>query len=863
MGLTITILGLVGICSFCRGCFYSSQNNLKSTKISSLLLLDIDMLASNNFTEKQTEILKLETDKHVVLAPPGSGKTQLLSQRVVDALSRGIDPQTMLCITFTNRAAKNMNDRIGELGSKAPFIGTLHKFGYRFLLANQVIPASTALLDEEDAHQLLTEAIAAAKDELSQKFAEVKLFDAANYIRDFNQALHNLRPAIDPSKRIEILEKVAIKYNAIKRGCSAIDFDDVLYLTLHSLRFGKPTKLCYFQWIQVDEVQDLSSLQWDILSRLVKNDSHVVYFGDYDQSIYSFMGASHESLSQCTQDVAEHYLEDNFRSPQYLIDFFNAYAMANMPTRKVAELKFNSKNTNLGGKVRIHNASGIFSDEADDIASKIIPRLVSELKNIAILTRTNIDADTISEALKNNQIEHKKVSGFDLFRRKPIKDAMSFLTALANSQDRMAWTRLLTCFAGIGTLKASREMVNQVFSAGMTPADWLVNENMQDTVDVFSQTFCSERCIIFDTETTGLSLLDDIIQIAAAEVINGLPTGKTFEAYILTNKDISDSSKIHHITQAVLDEKGMTPEEAYAKFLEFVDGAPLAGHNVVSFDLPMLEANLSRANVMWKQPKKVFDTLILAKLLHTQMKSYKLAHLIDILDLEGENTHNAIDDVLATVSLAVHLASEVKNQSSTRIEIKRQYGKFIQRFVLQLSPLWRKYLDSIDVSSNLGDAISDFFTYSQATIQYEIKDDETEHIDTLVTYLRYNTTSRPLSHHFKHLLRDLSTYSEADLITEDVKVVVSTIHKAKGLEFDGVVVTSCVKDVFPHYYSKSVEAVREDARLLYVGLTRAKKEIVITTHDTTVNRGGSFPRYPSPFLQFLPRVPKVDQFAFD
>jgi DNA helicase-2/ATP-dependent DNA helicase PcrA len=821
------------------------------------------MLASNNFTEKQTEILKLEIDKHVVLAPPGSGKTQLLSQRVVDALSKGIDPETMLCITFTNRAAKNMNDRVGELGSKAPFIGTLHKFGYRFLLANQVIPASTALLDEEDAHQLLTEAVAAAKDDLNQRFAEVKLFDAANYIRDFNQALLNLRPTIEPSKRIEILEKIAIKYNSIKQGCSAIDFDDVLYLTLHSLRFGKPTKLCGFQWIQVDEVQDLSSMQWDILSRLVNDDSHVVYFGDYDQSIYSFMGASHESLSQCTQDVTEHYLEDNFRSPQYLIDFFNAYALANMPTRKVSELKFNSNNTNTGGKVRIHNASGVFIDEAYDISSKIIPRLIPDLKNIAILTRTNSDADIISQALKSKQIEHKKVSGFDLFRRKQIKDAMSFLNALANSQDRMAWTRLLSCFAGIGTLKASREMVNQIFSAGMTPSDWLVNENMQDTVDIFAQSFSSERCVIFDTETTGLSLQDDIIQIAAAEVVNGSPTGRTFEAYISTNKDVSDSSKIHHITQAVLDEKGIPPEEAYAKFLEFVDGAPLAGHNVISFDLPMLEANLSRINVKWTRPKKVFDTLTLAKLLHTQMKSYKLAHLIDTLKLEGQNTHNAIDDVFATVSLAVQLASEVQLHSSTRLDIKRQYSKFIQRFVLQLSPLWRKYQNAMDVSSNLGDVISDFFVYSQATIQYEIKNDEPEHIDTLVTYLREKTKSSPLSHHFKNLLRDLSTYSEADLITEDVKVVVSTIHKAKGLEFEGVVVTSCVENIFPHYYSKSSDAIDEDARLLYVGLTRAKKEIVITTHDTVENRGRSFPRYPSPFLQFLPRVPKVDQFAFD
>ena len=108
-----------------------------------------------------------------------------------------------------------------------------------------------------------------------------------------------------------------------------------------------------------------------------------------------------------------------------------------------------------------------------------------------------------------------------------------------------------------------------------------------------------------------------------------------------------------------------------------------------------------------------------------------------------------------------------------------------------------------------------------------------------------------------------ASLKEADLITDDVKVVVSTIHKAKGLEFDGVVVIICVKDVLPHYYSKSVDAVGEDARLLNVGLTRAKKEIVITTHDTTVNRGNCFQRYPSPFLRFLPRVTKVEKFAFD
>ena len=815
---------------------------------------------TQEFTQEQQAILRLIEGQHIVLAPPGSGKTQLLSQRVIDALLKNIDPASMLCITFTNRAAKNMNERIGELGNKQPFIGTLHKFGYQFLLANQLIPASTALLDEEDAHQILTEAVTAAKENLGQKHAEVKIFEAASYIRDFNQAVLRLKSGIEKNSQSTLLEEIAKKYNLIKKSCCAIDFDDVLYLTLHSLRFSNPTKFCQFKWIQVDEVQDLSSLQWEIITKLINSDSHIVYFGDYDQSIYSFMGASQDSLEKNTNKAIEHVLEDNFRSPQYLIEFFNAFALANMPTRKVSKLKYNVKNKNTGGRVRLHYANGTFEDESYDIASKIIPKLATELKNIAILTRTNNDADTISSALKNNKIDHKRVSGFDLFRRRTIKDVLSFLNALANPQSRIAWTRLLSVFAGIGTLKASREMVNEVFEAGMLPTDWLINEQMKDSIDLFVQIFSSERCIIFDTETTGLSLSDDIIQIAASEVINGIPTGEIFEAYIKTNKDINESSKVHKITPEVLNTKGIIAHEAFTKFLEFVNGAPLVGHNINSFDLPMLEANLSRVNINWSRPKKIIDTLTLSKQIYPNLLSYKLAHLIEVLKLEGNNTHNAIDDVWATVSLVKQLALDGMREQEKRINIKKQYGKFIQRFVTTFTPLWNINQNELHNTVNLGRVVSEFFINAKSAVNYEIRPDELEHVETLVMYLQNHTKNKTLHHHFKNLLLDLNTFSEADLITEDVKVVVSTIHKAKGLEFEGVVLTSCIKDIYPHYYSKTTEAIKEDARLFYVGLTRAKKEIVLTSHDTVINRGGSFSRYPSPFLQFLPSVIGVKNF---
>lgn len=99
----------------------------------------------------------------------------------------------------------------------------------------------------------------------------------------------------------------------------------------------------------------------------------------------------------------------------------------------------------------------------------------------------------------------------------------------------------------------------------------------------------------------------------------------------------------------------------------------------------------------------------------------------------------------------------------------------------------------------------------------------------------------------------MSAYSEAGLITGDERVVVSTVHKAKGLQFDGVVISSCVDDVYPNYFSKrdGPFLIEEDARLMYVAMTRAMKTLVFTYHDSSINRGRTYPRYRSPFLRFL------------
>jgi DNA helicase-2/ATP-dependent DNA helicase PcrA len=812
-------------------------------------------------TDQQLKILHLQHDRHVVLAPPGSGKTELLGLRVSDALERGVAADSMLCITFTNRAARNMMQRVGDLGIRAPFIGTLHRFGLRFLLANQLVPAATGLLDEEDAHQLLNEAAAAARQELNLATTPLDLFKITARVRQASLearrlASADMRPAPDV-----LLDRVVENYVRMKDASCAIDFDDVLHLMLQALRFSEPLEMRGYRWVQVDEVQDLSDIQWDILSRLVAQDGHVVYFGDYDQSIFSFMGASQDALARFTADSTHHHLQDNFRSPPYLIDFFNAYARANMPARRIEELKFNAANRHTGGKVLVHRAHGEFADEAWDIARSIVPQMSQQLGNVAVLTRTNKDADTISDALTKRRIDHRRVSGFDLFRRRTIKDVMAFLRAMGDARDRLAWTRLLAAFGGVTTLRESRTIINELFAAALNPADWLRDGSSADCVDRFTATLRRGRCVVFDTETTGLNLAgDDIVQIAAVEIVDGRPSGRFFEAYLHTDRDLGASAAVHHITAEVLAARGQPARQALASFLEFVGDAPLGGHNSAEFDLPMLAANLARAGLTRRSTEDDFDTLGLARRLHPALTSYRLATLLAAMQLEGNNTHNALDDVHATVALAAHLCRQAEAHAARRVELRQRHDRLISRLAQTLGPLWRRALDRKATDMNLADLMDEFFSHAGASIGYRVDEQESSHIRVLTGFLRRHGSHKPLAHHLQNLVRDLATYSEADLITDDIRVVVSTIHKAKGLEFDGVVVTSCVRDVYPHYYSQTTEALGEDSRLLYVGITRARQQVVLTAHDTVVNRGGRFPRGISPFLQFLDAAPGVEPF---
>lgn len=777
-------------------------------------------------TPEQQVVIGLNKGSHLVLAPPGSGKTDILALRLAGAIQKGVAADTMLCVTFTNRAARNMRIRVGEISQKPPFIGTLHTFGYGFLIANRLIPANTVLLDDEDARKMIEDSITTVEEDQRLK-SGITVANAMRYVQCYEQNRLKLMGVAQPYDSTAFLDAVAEGYRLIKQQCCSIDFDDVLHIMLQSLQNGSAIKRCAFQWVQVDEVQDLSKLQWLIVKGLLAPDAHVVYFGDFDQSIFSFMGASHGTLEAFTAGVEVHHLEENFRSPPSLINFFNDFAAANLPSRKELVLRpGNSKESAADeGKVKVINVSGEFVHEAAKIASRLVPTLISKYPRTAILTRTNGDADTVSEQLRQNSIEHFRVSGFDLFSRRVIKDAMAFLRALNSPMDRLAWVRMFVVFGGVTSLRASRELVNEMFEAGMTPLDCFEDIYSSSQLRPFLNSMSKGRCVLFDTETTGLNPEQaDIVQIAAIEFMDGKPTGKEFEVFLHTSQDLSATSGIHGIDAERLLKDGIEPRVGLQQFVSFCGDSCVAGHNV-RFDLDMIASNLSRVGLQWEPLGGVFDTLPLTRVLHPRLMSYKLAYLLEALKVDGTNSHNALDDVRATGALAQRLLSDAMRHASEREKILHTYQKYTSRFVANLEPLWADITAMMNEDGNLSQPIGRFFQHANEVVKYSLEPDELGYVKTLVKFLSIDTKKLSVRKALAHLVPELSTYSEADLITGEEKVVVSTVHKAKGLEFEAVVVTSCVQDVYPFFSSKAAEKIEEDARLLYVGLTRAKVAI--------------------------------------
>ncbi|QZE12729.1 UvrD-helicase domain-containing protein [Halosquirtibacter laminarini] len=800
-------------------------------------------------TAEQQRVVEIRKGTHYIIAPPGSGKTELLSQWITNLLKEGVDEQEIICLTFTIRAAIVMRERINQYHPNMKImVGNIHHYCSNFLFKNQLVGRHRQIIDGDDQINLFQEIM----DDLNLRIVykrgystkDVKAGDMIRINTWFNQSNLNIDESLRSSDNIvkvlneENMHKVSqvcSRYEQLKKNYHLLDFDDILNLTYHYLdQKDKVYQMAHYSWVEVDEVQDLTPLQHAIIENISQG-STKLFFGDPSQSIFSFIGAKHHNFLSELEKVKKedsasiHTLQTNFRSPDYLQKVFNTYQDHNFPSAHVLPQKSFITTEELPAMATCirHINSQYANFEQQFIVNKIIPWLIQqEDRRTAILVRTNNEASEIESYFKEKALPYFMISGKDFFSRRDIKDAMALMSILIDPIDYVSWSRVISRFISGMTLKQSRRFIKDLQECGMSPDEIGKDRSVIDVIR-YNISLKNDTLVVFDTETTGKDASEaDIIQLAAVRMKNGEVIGE-FNRYIDTDKSLESTQEIHQISRQVLDQKGESPQHVFEAFCEFVEeGDILVAHNI-AFDMEALNTNIERRTIDIPHfQNDCFDTLSMARKIYPTEKSYRLEYLIERFDLEGVNSHDALDDVHATCSFIRHTEPrvEILSQNLDQWFAQSENIRIVQKIteevmnIYQASKIWmEREMDILEyIEGVIGDGM------------YIDSDIDLEKWFNHIAYITKDKSYKNLKEALYDLIPFYRSCKEVDLYFGKEDVLISTIHKAKGLEFDNVIIPNVSSQKYPTFYEVNNEGEKEAARLLYVGITRAKKRLILT-----------------------------------
>jgi len=450
--------------------------------------------------EAQIQAVKNIEGPSLVIAGAGSGKTRVLTYRIAYLLEKGVAPYSILALTFTNKAAREMTDRIGQLlGSnrtKYLWMGTFHSMFARILRKESDklgYPSSFSIYDTTDSKSLI-------KSIIRELNLDEKVYKPGEVLARISSAKNNLiTPQLyynseDIRKRDHFVRKPMLGeiYKLYASRCKksgAMDFDDLLLNTNILFRDFPELLRSYqekFKYILVDEYQDTNYSQYLIVKSLGANHHNVCVVGDDAQSIYSFRGALIENILNFKNDYPSYHLfklEQNYRSTQNIVDAANSIIEKNhSQIRKTVYSKNES-----GNKINIVKALTDI-EEGFIVSNSILDTMLQErllYSDFAILYRTNAQSRIFEEALRKRNIPYKIYGSISFYQRKEIKDLISYLRILVNSNDDEALKRIINYpVRGIGntTLEKLEEIANQN-NIGI----WQVIDGLRKTPVVFNK----------------------------------------------------------------------------------------------------------------------------------------------------------------------------------------------------------------------------------------------------------------------------------------------------------------------------------------------------------------------------------------
>lgn len=424
----------------------------------------IDFLKELN--EVQSEAVVNYQGPSLVIAGAGSGKTRVLTFRIAYLLSQGIPARNILSLTFTNKAAKEMKERIGSLvgesNARSLWMGTFHSIFakiLRFESASLGYPSTFTIYDTQDSRNLIKTIIKELKlDDSIYKPADVhsKISAAKNEL--ITPLAYYNDPVIaerNRNSRVPMIGEIYKMYAIRSYKAGAMDFDDLL-LNTNILFRDFPDILAKYQksfsYILVDEYQDTNYAQYLIIKKLAQHHHNVCVVGDDAQSIYSFRGAKIENILNFRNDYPNYRLfklEQNYRSTQTIVNAANSIIARNQ--KQIQKQVWSSNN--MGEKIQVFR-SATDIEEGFAVANSIHEVKYSQrLKNseFAILYRTNAQSRIFEEALRKRNIPYRVYGGLSFYQRKEIKDLLAYLRLIVNPKDDEAFRRIVNYPArGIG-----------------------------------------------------------------------------------------------------------------------------------------------------------------------------------------------------------------------------------------------------------------------------------------------------------------------------------------------------------------------------------------------------------------------------
>lgn len=429
----------------------------------------------DELNEPQRRAVEMTEGPLMVIAGAGSGKTRVLTYRIAYLIENGVDPFNILALTFTNKAAREMKDRIakviGSSESKNLWMGTFHSIFARLLRVEAPrlgFPSDFTIYDTQDSQSVMRKVIEELqldKDIYSYKKVLQRISSYKNNLITV-RAYHNTPELIEADAEA-MKPKMGDVYRAYVDRCfksGAMDFDDLLLRTNEVLTRFPEVLAKYqerFKYILVDEYQDTNHSQYLIVKALASRYENLCVVGDDAQSIYAFRGANIRNILSFKQDYPDAQivaLEQNYRSTKIIVGAANQVIAQNKE-----QLEKNVWTANEEGKqIPVYRAL-TDADEARYVASQIWElEINNHLKHhdIAILYRTNAQSRAIEEALRKRNIPYRVFGGTSFFQRKEIKDLVAYLRLLVNQNDEEALLRIINYpTRGIGQSTINKLMV--------------------------------------------------------------------------------------------------------------------------------------------------------------------------------------------------------------------------------------------------------------------------------------------------------------------------------------------------------------------------------------------------------------------